>query len=168
PTQPLVSIVDIDTVKLLTHVSDEDLNKVKLTRKVEVKVGTYLNRTYEVKEINISPVMDPLSRKIEVEIKISNPDHLMKPGMFPRIRLLVQRDNTLLIPEEAVMEREGEKQVFVVRDARAHLQRISTGLENDNLVEVLSGLKEGEAVVISGQSNLKDGDKVVVKEGEQG
>jgi len=92
----------------------------------------------------------------------------MKPGMFPRIRLLVQRDNTLLIPEEAVMEREGEKQVFVVRDARAHLQRISTGLENDNLVEVLSGLKEGEAVVISGQSNLKDGDKVVVKEGEQG
>ncbi|MBA7668405.1 Multidrug resistance protein MdtA [subsurface metagenome] len=168
PTQPLVSIVDIDTVKLLTHVSDEDLNKVKLTRKVEVKVGTYLNRTYEVKEINISPVMDPLSRKIEVEIKISNPDHLMKPGMFPRVRLLVQRDNTLLIPREAIMEKEGRKEVFVVRDAKVHLQRISTGLENDNLVEVLSGLKEGEAVVISGQSNLEDGDKVVVKEGEQG
>jgi RND family efflux transporter MFP subunit len=162
-----VSIVDIDTVKLLTHASDEDLNKVKLTQKAEVKVGTYLNRIYEVKEINISPVMDPLSRKIEVEIEISNPDYLIKPGMFPRIRLLVQRDNTLLIPEEAVMEKEGQKEVFVVRDARAHLQKISTGLEKEGLVEVLSGLKEGEAVVVAGAANLKDGDKVRAQEGEQ-
>ena len=168
PTQPLVSIVDMDTVKLLTHVSDEDIDLVKLTQRVGVKVDTYLDRVFEVKEINISPVMDPLSRKIEVEIKISNPDYLMKPGMFPRIRLLVQRDNTLLVPEEAVMEREGEKQVFVVRDDIVHLQKISTGLERGELVEVLSGLKEGEAVVISGQSNLEDGDKVVAKEGEQG
>lgn len=168
PAQPLVSIVDVDTVKLLTHVSDEDIDLVKLTQRVGVKVDTYLDRVFEVKEINISPVMDSLSRKIEVEIKISNPDYLMKPGMFPRVRLLVQRDNTLLIPEEAVMEREGEKQVFVVRNNIVHLQKISTGLERGELVEVLSGLKEGEEVVISGQSNLEDGDKVVAKEGEQG
>jgi RND family efflux transporter MFP subunit len=112
--------------------------------------------------------MNPLSRKIEVEIEISNSDHLIKPGMFPKVRLLIQHDNILLIPEEAVMEREGEKQVFVVRNDIVHLQKISTGLERGELVEVLSGLKEGEVVVISGQSNLEDGDKVVAKEGEQG
>jgi len=168
PTQPLVSIVDVDTVKLLTHVSDEDIGLVKLTQRVGVKVDTYLDRVFEVKEINISPVMDPLSRKIEVEIKISNPDYLMKPGMFPRVRLLVQRDNTLLIPREAIMEKEGEKQVFVIRDARVYLQKISTGLEKDGLVEVLSPLKEGEAVVVAGASNLKDGDKVRAQEGGQG
>ena len=168
PTQPLVSIVDVDTVKLLTHVSDEDIGLVKLTQRVGVKVDTYLDRVFEVKEINISPVMDPLSRKIEVEIKISNPDYLMKPGMFPRVRLLVQRDNTLLIPREAIMEKEGRKEVFVVRDAKVHLQKIIIGLERDDLVELLTGLEEGETVVVAGPSDLKDGDKVRVKEGDEG
>jgi RND family efflux transporter MFP subunit len=168
PTQSLVSIVDIDTVELLTHVSDEDIDLVKLTQRVGVKVDTYLDKVFEVKEINISPVMDPLSRKIEVAIKVSNPDYLMKPGMFPRVRLLVQRENTLLIPQQAVVEQGGQKEIFVVQDARVHLQKISTGLERDNLVEVLSGLKEGETVVVAGLSDLKDGDKVLVQEGDEG
>lgn len=163
PTQPLVSIVDIDTVKLLTHVSDEDLNKVKSTKKVEVKVGTYLNKSYEVKEINISPVMDPLSRKIEVNINISNPDYLLKPGMFPKIKLLGERKNVLLIPKEAVIKKEGEEQVFVVRDNRAYLQKVTLGLEKDKLVQILEGLKEGDQVVISGQTDLNSGDPVVIK-----
>jgi len=168
PTQPLVSIVDVDTVKLLTHVNDEDIDLVKSAQRVAVKVDTYLDKVFEVKEINISPAMDPLSRKIEVEIKISNPDYLMKPGMFPRIRLLVQRNNTLLIPKEAVMEKDQRKEVFVVRDARVHLSRISIGLEKDDLVEIMSGLKEGETVVVAGQPSLKDGDKVIIEEGDEG
>jgi RND family efflux transporter MFP subunit len=167
PTQSLVSIVDIDTVKLLTHVSDEDIDLVKLTQKVGVKVDAYLDKVFKVKEINISPVMDPLSRKIEVAIKVSNPDYLMKPGMFPRVRLLVQRENTLLIPQQAVVEQGEQKEVFVVQDAKVHLQKISTGLERDNFVEVLSGLKEGETVVVAGPSDLKGGDKVRVQEGDK-
>jgi len=141
---------------------------VKLTQRVGVKVDAYLDKVFEVKEINISPVMDPLSRKIEVAIKVSNPDYLMKPGMFPRVRLLVQRENTLLIPQQAVVEQGGQKEVFVVQDARVHLQKISTGLERDNLVEVLSGLEEGETVVVAGPSDLKGGDKVRVQEGDEG
>lgn len=163
PTQPLVSIVDIDTVKLLTHVSDEDLDKVKLTQEVEVKVGTYLNRSYQVKEINISPVMDPLSRKIEVKINISNPDYLLKPGMFPKIKLWGEKKNLLLVPKGAVVKKEGKEQVFVVRDNRAYLQKVIVGLEKDGLVQIMKGLKEGDQVVISGQIDLNSGDPVVIE-----
>jgi len=163
PTQPLVSIVDIDTVKLLTHVSDEDLDKVKLTQEVEVKVGTYLNRSYQVKEINISPVMDPLSRKIEVKINISNPDYLLKPGMFPKIKLWGEKKNVLLVPKAAVVKKEGKEQVFVVRDNRAYLQKVIVGLEKDGLVQIMKGLKEGDQVVISGQIDLNSGDPVVIE-----
>ncbi|MBA7664131.1 Multidrug resistance protein MdtA [subsurface metagenome] len=167
PTQPLVSIVDIDTVKLLTHVSDEDIDLVKLTQRVGVKVDTYLDKVFEVKEINISPVMDPLSRKIEVAIKVSNPDYLMKPGMFPRVRLLVQRDNALLVPQSALVEKDGQKEVFVVRNGTVHLRKVRAGLETDDLVEVLSGLDEGDLVVVAGPSDLKDGDKVRIQEGDE-
>jgi len=163
PTQPLVSIVDIDTVKLLTHVSDEDLDKVKLTQEVEVKVGTYLNRSYQVKEINISPVMDPLSRKIEVKINISNPDYLLKPGMFPKIKLWGEKKNVLLVPKGAVVKKEGKEQVFVVRDNRAYLQKVIVGLEKDGLVQIMKGLKEGDQVVISSQIDLNNGDPVVIE-----
>ncbi len=163
PTQPLVSIVDIGTVKLLTHVSDEDLSKVKLTQKVEVKVDTYLNKTYEVKEINISPVMDPLSRKIEVNIRIPNPDYLIKPGMFPKIKLLGEQKNALLIPKEAVINQEGGEQVFVVRNNRAYLQKVTLGLKKDNLIQIREGLKEDDQVVISGQTDLNHGDSITIK-----
>jgi len=163
PTQPLVSIVDIDTVKLLTHVSDEDLDKVKAAQKVEVKVGTYLNRSYEVKEINISPVMDPLSRKIEVKINISNPDYLLKPGMFPKIKLWGEKKNVLLVPKGAVVKKEEKEQVFVVRDNRAYLQKVIVGLEKDGLVQIMKGLKEDDQVIISGQIDLNSGDLVVIE-----
>jgi len=163
PTQPLVSIVDMDTVKLLTHVSDEDLDKVKLTQEVEVKVGTYLNRSYEVKEINISPVMDPLSRKIEVKINISNPDYLLKPGMFPKIKLWGEKKNVLLVPKGAVVKTAGKEQVFVVRDNRAYLQNVIVGLQKDGLVQIMKGLKEGDQVVISSQIDLNSGDPVAIE-----
>jgi len=168
PTQPLVSIVDIDTVKLLTHVSDEDLNKVKSTQKVEVKVGTYLNKSYEVKEINISPVMDPLSRKIEVNINISNPDYLLKPGMFPKIKLVGEKKNVLLIPKGAVVKKGEEEQVFIVRNNRAYLQKVTTGLENDDMVEIKGGLKKGQLIVITAQDKLKNGDQVIISKEAQG
>lgn len=163
PTQPLVSIVDVDTLKLLTHASDEDLNKIKFAQRVEVKVGTYLNQAYEVRETNISPVMDPLSRKIKVNIRIPNPDYLIKPGMFPKIRLLAEQENALLIPKAAVIKKEGEDRVFVVRDNRAHLQKVDLGLEKGNAVQILEGLKEGDQVVISGQTGLHRGDPVIIK-----
>ncbi len=163
PIQPLVSIVDVDTLKLLTHANDEDLNKIKFAQRVEVKVGTYLNQVYEVRETNISPVMDPLSRKIKVNIRIPNPDYLIKPGMFPKIRLLAEQENALLIPRVAVIRKEGEDLVFVVRDNLAHLQKVDLGLEEGNVVQILDGLKEGDQVVISGQTGLHGGDPVIVK-----
>jgi RND family efflux transporter MFP subunit len=163
PTQPLVSIVDVDTLKILTHASDEDLNKIKFAQRVEVKVGAYLNQTYEVRETNISPVMDPLSRKIKVNIRIPNPDYLIKPGMFPKIRLLAEQENALLIPKAAVIKKEGEDLVFVVRDNHAHLQKVGLGLEKGNVVQILEGLKEGDQVVISGQTGLHGGDPVIIK-----
>jgi len=87
PGQVLFTIVDIDRVKLVTHVSYEDLEKVKAAQLVTLEEGSYLNKTFKIKEINVSPVVDPLSRKIELQIVIPNPDHLVKPGMFPRIKL---------------------------------------------------------------------------------
>ncbi|HHF98373.1 MAG TPA: efflux transporter periplasmic adaptor subunit, partial [Candidatus Aerophobetes bacterium] len=65
------------------------LDKIPLTRKIALQIENYLDKVFTPKEINISPVMDPLSRKIKVEVIIPNPDLKIKPGMFARVKLIL-------------------------------------------------------------------------------
>ena len=93
PGTPLVSIVDISSVKIVLHVSQEYLDKISLTRKIAVQIENYLDKVFTPQEVNISPTMDPLSRKIKVEVKIPNSDLRIKPGMFARVKLILgERD----------------------------------------------------------------------------
>ncbi len=89
PAAPLASIVDISSVKIVLHIGEEYLDKVPLTKKIAIQIENYLDQTFIPQEINISPIMDPRSRKIKVEIKIPNPDLRVKPGMFARIKLIL-------------------------------------------------------------------------------
>lgn len=90
--QPFVSIVDISSVKIVLHVGEEILDKVPLTQKIAVQIENYLHEVFTPEQINISPVMDPRSRKIRVEVIIPNPDFRIKPGMFARVKLLVPEE----------------------------------------------------------------------------
>ncbi len=93
PGAPLVSIVDISSVKIILHISQEYLDKISLTRKIAVQIENYLDKVFTPKEINISPTMDPLSRKIKVEVIIPNPDLKIKPGMFARVKLILAEES---------------------------------------------------------------------------
>jgi len=92
PGAPLVSIVDISSVKIVLHIGEEYLDKIPLTRKIVVQIENYLDKIFVPQEINISPVMDPRSRKIKVEVKIPNPDLRIKPGMFARVKLILEEE----------------------------------------------------------------------------
>ena len=89
PGQPLISIVDISSVKIILHIGEENLDEMLLTKKIAVTLENYLDQTFTPQKINISPTMDPLSRKIKVEVKIANPDLRIKPGMFARVKLIL-------------------------------------------------------------------------------
>lgn len=90
PGQPLLSIVDISSVKIVLHIGEEYLDDIPLTKKVAVSIENYLDEIFTPQEINISPTMDPRSRKIKVEVVIPNPDLRIKPGMFARVKLLFE------------------------------------------------------------------------------
>ena len=87
-----MSIVDISSVKIVLHIGEEYLDKIPLTRKIVVQIENYLDKIFVPQEINISPVMDPRSRKIKVEVKIPNPDLRIKPGMFARVKLILEEE----------------------------------------------------------------------------
>ncbi|NOZ64437.1 MAG: efflux RND transporter periplasmic adaptor subunit [Caldiserica bacterium] len=159
---PIVAIVDMDTVKITVSVDEKDIAKLKIGERAEIKVDAYPGKIFPGRVARISPTFDPLSRTALVEIDVPNPGHYLKPGMFARIKVIIQEhNNALKVRKEAIIN---GINVFVVKEGKASLRNIVPGIQEGDWVEVLSGVAEGEDVVIRGQKFLKDGMKVKVIE----
>ncbi|MDD3725941.1 MAG: efflux RND transporter periplasmic adaptor subunit [Candidatus Ratteibacteria bacterium] len=162
---PLVTIVEMDTVKIVVRVGEKKISKVKKGQQVEIKVDAYPEKLFMGKVYNIAPVTDTETRTTEVEISVNNPNYLLKPGMFARANIIVtSHKNVIVIPFDAIVEREGKKCVFVVEGNYVKMREITTGLQEADKIEVTSGLTENENIVIEGQNTVKDGIEVMVVE----
>ncbi len=161
---PLVTIVDMDTIKVMVNVNERDIVGIKIGQEAKVKVDAYPNKVFIGKVSNISPVLDLLSRTAPIEIEIINPEHLLKPGMFARVEIVIEKhENVLIVPIKAVIYQDGKKRLFIMEQGIARLREVKTGVENGGMVEIASGLKEREKVIIEGAYGLKNGDRVRIK-----
>lgn len=114
-----------------------------------------------VKEV--SPAIDPSTRTFKVFLYIDNPDLILKPGMFVKAEVVVARkDSVLVIPMDIILSSQRGKTVYIVRNGIAHRRSISTGLENPDKVEVLSGLEENDRLIIKGFETLRNRSKVKI------
>ncbi len=161
---PLVTIVDMDTVKVMVNVTGRDIARARIGQEARVKVDAHPDKVFMGKVTNISPVLSPLSRTAPVEIEITNPDRLLKPGMFARVKIITEkREKVLVVPIEAIIYQGGKETLFVVEGNIATLREVKAGLNDGAMVEIASGLKDGEKVIIEGGYGLKDGTRVRVK-----
>lgn len=111
----------------------------------------------------VSPALDPDSRMFKLSLEIANDSLLFKPGMFVKVHIVVDaKDSTLVIPKDIILERRGAKTVFVVDKGIAVERRLETGLANRLEIEVLSGLKEDERLVVEGFETLRHRSKVKI------
>ncbi len=109
------------------------------------------------KILRIRPYVDTSTRTVQVEVAVDNGGGRLKPGMFATVFLVEEEvDDALVLPVEAL--RSGS--VFVVDDGRIAVRPVETGIEASGLVEIREGLSEGELVVVTGASSLKEGDAV--------
>jgi multidrug efflux pump subunit AcrA (membrane-fusion protein) len=96
------------------------------------------------------------------EVDVPNPDLTLSPGMYAETTIQLQHKNdALILPSQAVVQNGDQAYVFVL-DATNHIARrnVALGIETANRVEITSGLREGELVVASGQTNYQPGDEV--------
>lgn len=160
---PTMSIVDINKVKLGFQVSDSYINKLKVGAKAYIEIDSLDDRVFEGVVSNIAPAANKDTLLYPVEVYIDNSQKIIKPGMFAQIRLVVEeKANTVSVPLDVVLERNGEKFVFVVDNGKAIRKTVATGIENDKRVEITEGLKVGDIVVTAGQDFLSDGSKVEI------
>jgi multidrug efflux pump subunit AcrA (membrane-fusion protein) len=157
-TTPLIRIVAMDIVKVVVHVVEGELAQLRQGSSAEIRVDTYPDELFRGSVVRISPTVDPESRTAEVEIQVDNNDHRLKPGMFARAILIVQRRNdVLLLSKDSLLRESGSARVFVHDSGKASIREVSLGLEGEQYVEVLTGLRDGDEVIVAGQYELTDG-----------
>jgi RND family efflux transporter MFP subunit len=96
-----------------------------------------------------------------MEVRLSNPNQVIKSGMYARVSAITQRQSSVVvIPYDAVLKQDDTSVVFIVEGNAAHQRPVQVGLRQANRIAVLKGLQPGDNVVVQGQTDLKDGAKV--------
>lgn len=166
-SSPIYTLQQITPVKLLVPVSEMDYTHVKQGDKVSLTVDAIPGRTFTGSIVRLYPVIDPTSHTFNAEVHVANTDRAIRPGMYARVTVTYGVNNSIVLPDTAVLKQQGSgvRTVFVLKDDGTVESRIVTlGLHFDGNYEILSGLEEGETVVVTGNSSLNGGDKVEVVE----
>jgi membrane fusion protein (multidrug efflux system) len=161
-------VVQIDPIKLVMHVSERDVAFMKPGQSVSFTVEALGGQSFTGQVSFISPVAARDSNSFRVEAAVANPDSILKPGMIARTAL-VRRifESALAVPLSAVIPQKGEYIVFVVQDSRAVRRVLRIESIVDQLAVVLSGVTEGEQLVLEGARTLIDGAPVTTTDNPQ-
>jgi multidrug efflux pump subunit AcrA (membrane-fusion protein) len=163
---PILRVVDMDKVKVVVNVIERDFAKIKLNQKANISVETYPDETFSGKITLISPTINPTTRTASVEITIPNRDHRLKPGMFAQADVIIrQKNDAILIPAYAVIEQSEMRKVLTVMDGKAKSELIQLGADQGELVEIRSGLVEGDTLIVAGHHKVTSGDPVRIIKG---
>jgi RND family efflux transporter MFP subunit len=166
PSSPLFRVVDISEVEITGGVADRHYPKLERGKTAaDVEVDAYPGETFSGFVTRLRPELDKVTRTVAVTIKVANKERKLKPGMYARIRLILdERKNVVLVSDDALMNSQGQQHVFVVNDGIIHKRPVKIGLEESVNNEVIEGLKPGDMVVVVGQELLREGMKVETQE----
>ncbi|NPA13091.1 MAG: efflux RND transporter periplasmic adaptor subunit [Aquificae bacterium] len=158
PGMPIFIIGD-KNLRFLTMVDEKLINSVNIGDTIEVNVET-IGKTYDATVIEKSNSVDPVNRTFKVKAELPF-DPELKPGMYGKVRIKIGEEEKILIPKSALV-RWGQLDAVYTVDEKgiAHLTFVKVGEEIDGKVEILSGLKPGDVIVVSGVEQACEGCKV--------
>lgn len=168
PSQPILSIVNIDTVFVEGTVAEDDVALVKEGQKVTVKIDAAGGAFEGIVKL-LSPVANSQTKGYPVKIEIKNTNHKMKPGMFAEIQLVTKdQKDAIVIPKDVLVTRGSDKIIYIVNNGIAEERTVTTGIESDDKIEIVKGLNAGEKFVVEGQPSLFNKAKVTVQSQNKG
>jgi RND family efflux transporter MFP subunit len=158
---PLVRISDNYLLRLDFPVSVDDVQYLRVGAPVDVQVGSLGGETFTEKITRFTDKVDEATRTMMVEVQVPNPDLKIVPGMYATVVLKAnEQTNALSIPIEAVTGAENNSVYVINQDNEIEARTVKLGLETPNKYQVLSGLREGEIVMVGNPSRLQPGQKV--------
>jgi len=167
---PIVSVLDIDSLIAEVQVIERDYSRVRMGQKASITTEAFPGREFEGTVNRIAPVLKETSRQAQVNIEVPNPDHLLKPGMFISARIVLDRhENATVVPLHSLVKRDSLYGVFTVdrETMKAHFVPVNPGIRYEGFVEILAPPLSG-LVVTLGQHLLEEGSTVLIPGNESG
>lgn len=162
PEEPVFVVADLSTVWVEGRVYEQDLAKADVGAKAMLTLQAFPGRAWDSTVSYVAPVVDEKTRSVPIRIELPNQDGKLKPGLFGTLSVVTSGDggaspSNIVVPESAVQRMERGDVVFVAAGHKGefHAVPVATGARKDGRVEVLSGLKPGDPVVVAGAFILK-------------
>jgi len=169
----IVALADLETLEVEADVSESNVAKLQAEQPAEVTVEAFPDRRYQALLRQIIPTADRTRATVQVKVTILDKDQDLKPEMSARVTFLTGEQSAeptqataepvVMVPKEAVVERDGQPVVFEVRDGRVRQRAIITGLERSVGIVVKAGLNGSETLVARPPETLRDGDTVKIQ-----
>lgn len=161
--QDLVNIETVDPLKVDFRVPEIYLKQVAVGQTLQIGLDAFPNQSFSGQVFAINPLVDTSGRSIVIRAQVRNPGTVLRPGMFARVRLIVGgMQDSLVIPEQALVPVGDDLYVFKVADGKAQRTKVEIGQRRDAMVEITKGLAKGEVVVTAGLQKIRDGASVRV------
>lgn len=161
---PLLRIVSLNPITAVFYVTERDYAYLKPGQTARLYTDVYPNRDFVGEISRVAPVFREDTRQARVELKVSNPELFLKPGMFVRSEVVLRRINqTTLIPEQAITSRDGQSGIFLINSQQgtASWQPVTIGIQQGKLVQIENENLSGQVITL-GQQLLKDGAAIVL------
>ncbi|MBF0227269.1 MAG: efflux RND transporter periplasmic adaptor subunit [Desulfobacterales bacterium] len=163
PRAPTVEIFDPKSLALRFAIPEHQAMEIEENTGLKAQLDAYPDKIFQGKIIRIYPELDMKMRTRTVEAIFNAPVALI-PGMFARIKVFLKNvpDALTVLSDSIIVTPKGERIIFLVEDGKAVRRKIETGIEQNNRVQVVKGIKPGDKVVTEGNEKLKDGEEIQV------
>lgn len=163
---PIYVVEQITPVKLYVGISEMDYTRVKKNDTVTLTADALPGKTFTGRIARIYPTIDAATHTFTAEVNVANGDRLLRPGMYARVTVNFGSNHSIVVPDDCVVKQQGSgvRSVFVLQaDNTVKEVVVTLGRHFGTEYEILSGISEGDNVVVKGQTSLKNGSKVNVQ-----
>jgi membrane fusion protein (multidrug efflux system) len=157
PGTMVTTLDDTSVIRLDFTVPQTYLSAVKRDLPIRARTAGLAGRQFEGRITALGSRIDPVTRSITVRAELPNRDGVLRPGMFMTVNLSAEDQPVLTVPEAALVPEQGATYVFAVVDSKVEQRRVTTGRRKPGVVEIATGLEEGDRVIVDGTLKVRDG-----------
>ena len=162
--KPVVSLMAYDKMYMDINLPESSIRYVKEAQPVYITHYTIPGDTLRGKISELSPAISSETRTYKGKVLVDNNQLKLRPGMFAKADIVVDRaDSSIIIPKDVILSNRRRKYVYVVEKNTAKIRNLETGLEDEYNIEIISGLKVNDNLVVKGFETLKEDAKVKIQ-----
>ncbi len=167
PASPVAVISNTSQLEIEVQASESEINNIAVGEAADVIIKAVADKAFKGQIESVASVVDPMKRSYKVKVSLPNEEGLIKSGMLAEVGIATEsKEGALCVPAAAIVPKGERTIVFVVdEEKRAREREITLGIENNNYVEIVSGISEGEGVITKGNTLVSDGTLVRVVTG---